>query len=68
MPGAVSRTSTYALTNVTLRYALEIANRGPEEAGRLSPAIKKGFNTYQGEIVHEAVAQAHGLKFFPLSL
>lgn len=68
MPGAVSRTSTYALTNVTLRYALEIANKGPEEAGRNSLPIKKGFNTYQGKVVHEAVAQAHGFSYSPLTL
>ena len=68
MPGAVSRTSTYALTNVTLRYALEIADKGPEGAGKASEAIRKGFNTYQGKIVHQAVAEAHGLVYSPLAL
>jgi alanine dehydrogenase len=68
MPGAVSRTSTYALTNVTLRYALEIADKGPEGAGKASEAIRKGFNTYQGKIVHQAVAEAHGLAYSPLAL
>lgn len=68
MPGAVSRTSTYALTNVTLRYALEIADKGPEAAGHQSLAIQKGFNTYQGKIVHQAVAQAHGMNYSPLEL
>lgn len=68
MPGAVSRTSTYALTNVTLRYALEIADKGPEAAGHQSQPIQKGFNTYQGKIVHQAVAQAHGMNYSPLEL
>ena len=68
MPGAVSRTSTYALTNVTLRYALEIADKGPEAAGKQSLAIQKGFNTYQGKIVHQAVAQAHGMNYSPIEL
>ncbi|NBV50648.1 alanine dehydrogenase, partial [bacterium] len=68
MPGAVSRTSTYALTNVTLRYALDIADQGPEKAGKQSEAIRKGFNTFQGKIVHQAVAEAHGLPFSPLAL
>lgn len=68
MPGAVSRTSTYALTNVTLRYALEIADKGPEKAARLSEPIRKGFNSYQGHVVHEAVAEAHGMAYSPLQL
>jgi alanine dehydrogenase len=68
MPGAVSRTSTYALTNVTLKYALQIADKGPEAAAKASPAIFKGFNTYQGKVVHEAVAKAHGLNYSMLQL
>ncbi|NBX91793.1 MAG: alanine dehydrogenase [Proteobacteria bacterium] len=68
MPGAVSRTSTYALTNVTLKYALQLAEKGPETAAKNSPAIVKGFNTYQGKVVHEAVAKAHGLTYSALSL
>jgi len=66
MPGAVSRTSTFALTNVTLKYALEIANKGPEAAARTNPAISRGFNTHQGKLVHQSVAEAHGLSFTPL--
>ncbi len=68
MPGAVSRTSTFALTNVTLRYALMLADKGAEKAAQLSPALRKGFNTYQGNLVYEQVALAHGLKFTELSL
>ncbi len=67
MPGAVARTSTYALTNVTLRYALMIADMGPERAAKASAAVKKGFNTYQGKLTYEQVAEAHGLPFEPLS-
>ncbi len=58
MPGAVPNTATHALTNVTLPYALRIADLGAEGACRADPAIRKGLNTYQGRItcpgVHEA--------------
>ncbi len=67
MPGAVARTSTYALTNVTLRYALMIADLGPEKAALRSQAVRKGFNTYQGKLVYEQVAQAHGLPYQELA-
>jgi alanine dehydrogenase len=62
IPGAVSNTSTYALTNVTLKYARAIANFGLEEAARKDSALKKGINTYAGEITCSAVAQALGEK------
>ncbi len=62
MPGAVSRTSTFALTNATLKYALMIANHGPEKAAKLSPAIRKGFNTYGGSVVYPSVAEEHDLR------
>lgn len=68
MPGAVARTSTFALTNVTLRYALMIANLGPERAAAQSEAVRKGFNTYQGKLVYEQVAVAHGLPYQELAL
>lgn len=68
MPGAVSRTSTYALTNVTLKYALQLAERGPEKAAQGSLAIRKGFNTYRGACVHHEVAESHGLSYKPLEL
>ena len=68
MPGAVSQTSTFALTNATLKYATAIAEHGPERAAQKNPAILKGFNTYQGKAVHEAVALAHGLPYSPLEL
>ncbi len=61
MPGAVPHTSTYALTNVTLPYALELANRGWREALRRDRALALGLNTVDGQVVYGPVAQAHGL-------
>lgn len=63
MPGAVPHTSTYALTNATLPYALELANRGLREACRRDRALAQGLNTLAGSLVSEPVAQAHGLTF-----
>jgi len=62
MPGAVPHTSTYALTNATLSYALEIADRGVLEAGSQNPAIRLGLNTYEGNVAHAAVADALRLR------
>ncbi|GAB3277296.1 alanine dehydrogenase [Parasphingorhabdus pacifica] len=61
MPGAVPNTSTHALTNVTLPYALRIAEQGWQEACRADPALAAGLNTHGGTLVNEPVAQAHGL-------
>jgi alanine dehydrogenase len=61
MPGAVPHTSTYALTNVTLPYALEIANRGWRDALRADPVLALGLNTHDGIITYPSVAEAHGL-------
>jgi alanine dehydrogenase len=61
MPGAVPHTSTYALTNVTLPYALEIANLGWREALRTDPALAGGLHTHEGALTCEPVADAHGL-------
>jgi alanine dehydrogenase len=61
MPGAVPHTSTYALTNVTLPYAVEIANRGWREALRRDPSLALGLNTHEGQITCGPVADAHGL-------
>ncbi len=60
IPGNVARTSTFALTNVTLPYALAIANRGLAEAARRDPALAKGVNVCDGRITHPAVAAAIG--------
>jgi alanine dehydrogenase len=61
MPGAVPHTSTYALTNVTLPYALELANRGWREAMRADPALALGLNVHHGQVTYGPVAEAHGL-------
>jgi alanine dehydrogenase len=66
MPGAVPHTSTYALTNVTLPYAVELANRGWREALRRDPALALGLNTYDGRITYGPVAEAHGAAVLPL--
>lgn len=57
MPGAVPRTSTIALTNVTIPYALQIANKGVYKALNENPALGKGLNTADGKVTHEAVAK-----------
>jgi alanine dehydrogenase len=61
MPGAVPRTSTYALTNSTLSYALDIANKGFERAMARNPALLRGLNIYKGTITHSGVAEAFDL-------
>lgn len=66
IPGAVPRTSTYALSNATLPYALRLANLGFLEATRRDPSLAKGVNTYRGYITYEAVAKAFNLPFKPL--
>ncbi|MBB5873223.1 alanine dehydrogenase [Allocatelliglobosispora scoriae] len=66
MPGAVPFTSTYALTNVTLPYAVELANHGWRDALRRDPALALGLNTHAGEIVYAPVAEAHGRPVRPL--
>jgi len=66
MPGAVPRTSTYALTNVTLPYALEIAANGLEEAVRSDRALAHGVNVYAGQVTNQGVAEANDLAFVPL--
>lgn len=57
MPGAVPRTSTIALTNVTIPFAVQIANKGAKEALRASSALAKGLNVANGFITYEAVAR-----------
>lgn len=61
MPGAVPNTSTYALTNATLPYIVSLANNGWVEALRRDPALAKGLNTHEGQVVYGPVAEAHGL-------
>ena len=67
MPGAVPNTSTYALTNVTLPYAVEIANKGVRAAAAADPALALGVNTVDGQLVYAPVGEAHGLPVAELS-
>ena len=62
MPGAVPHTSTYALTNVTLPYAVELADRGWMDALRADPALALGLNTHDGRVTYGPVAEAHGME------
>ncbi|MFQ5813734.1 MAG: alanine dehydrogenase, partial [Anaerolineae bacterium] len=68
MPGAVPRTSTYALTNATLPYALKLANLGFVEAVKSNAALAKGVNVYKDKVTCEGVASAHGLEYKPLEM
>ena len=67
MPGAVPHTSTYALTNVTLPYAVELANRGWRTALRADGALGLGLNTYDGHVTYGPVAEAHGMSSMSLA-
>src|SRR5262249_55734698 len=66
MPGAVGRTSTYALTNVTLPYVLHLANKGLDRAIAESPALREGVNIRKGTVTNSAVAETFGLEFTKL--
>ena len=66
MPGAVPVTSTYALTNVTLPFAIQIANLGWEKALKQNLDLAKGLNTHAGKVTYQAVAEAHGYEFSPV--
>jgi alanine dehydrogenase len=67
MPGAVAQTSTWALTNTTMSYAVKIADLGLEAAVKGDRALLKGINTYAGSVVYEPVAQAHRMPYVPAS-
>jgi len=66
MPGAVPRTSTFALTNATLPIAIKLANKGFKDAIARDRHLKEGVNTYAGHITYEAVAESQGLKYKPI--
>ncbi len=66
MPGAVPRTSTLALTNATLPYALALADKGAERALRDSASLGRGVNTWNGHVTYKAVAEAHGMPYVAL--
>jgi alanine dehydrogenase len=65
MPGAVGRTSTYALTNVTLPYALQLARHGVNKAIKENPALAQGVNVREGRVTNRAVADTFGYEFEP---
>jgi len=67
MPGAVPHTSTYALTNVTLPYAVELANLGWRDAVAVDPALALGVNVVDGALTYPPVAEAHGMEVTPLA-
>ncbi|WP_324715575.1 alanine dehydrogenase [Carboxydochorda subterranea] len=67
IPGAVPRTSTYALTNCTLPYVLELADKGWKAAVRASRPLALGVNLLEGSVTYEAVARAHDLPYVPLA-
>lgn len=67
MPGAVPRTSTYALSNATLPYAQKLADLGFARAVQSDPALARGVNVYAGEITYPGVAEAFGLHYRPLT-
>ena len=68
MPGAVPMTSTEALTNATIAYAIEIANKGWKKACNENEPLKKGLNIINGDIVYKAVADAFDLKYTELNI
>jgi alanine dehydrogenase len=65
MPGAVARTSTFALNNVTLPFVLALADKGYRRALGEDPHLRNGLNVFQGQVTHRAVAEALKLKFTP---
>jgi alanine dehydrogenase len=67
MPGAVSHTSTFALTNVTLPYAIELANKGWKGALQADPALAAGLSTHDSVLTSAPVAEAHGLAYTPIA-
>ena len=66
IPGVVARTSTYALTNMSFSYALDIANKGLEGAMKHSKALSWGLNTYKGKVTYEPIARDLGMKYQPV--
>jgi alanine dehydrogenase len=66
MPGAVAGTSTFALTNETLRYVLQLANKGWQQATRDNPALRQGLNIAAGKVVLEAIAELYGIQLSPV--
>jgi alanine dehydrogenase len=67
MPAAVPHTSTFALTNATFPYLLELANKGLERACREHPGLRQGVNTYNGQVTHAGVAESQGRQCYELA-
>ena len=67
MPGAVAQTSTWALTNTTIAYAVKMAEMGLAAAAKSDAALAKGINTYGGHVTYEPVAQANKLEYVPVA-
>lgn len=67
IPGAVARTSTFALTNATLDYALQIAGKGWKQALKDDAGLAKGLNVFAGKVTFQGVAEAHGLAYTPVA-
>ena len=65
MPGAVARTSTFALNNATLPFAIALADKGYRDALLADPHLLEGLNVYRGQVTYEAVASAQGLTYVP---
>jgi alanine dehydrogenase len=65
MPGAVPRTSTFALTNATVPFVLALADKGFPRALAEDPHLRAGLNVHAGRLVHPAVAQALGIDYIP---
>ena len=68
MPGAVPRTSTFALTNQTFKWAMKLANKGFVKAVEDDPVLRLGVNTYDGYCTYKAVAEALDLPYHELEL
>ena len=66
MPGAVARTSTFALNNVTLPFIVKLADAGVRDALRADTHLAAGLNVYRGQTIHPAVAEAQGKDFTPV--
>ena len=66
MPGAVPITSTHALTNATLPYAIAIADHGLADAIRRDPGLRPGVNVAAGKVTHPAVAEGVGMEYVPV--
>ena len=66
MPGAVAKTSTLALTNATLPYAVQIANKGWKKAMQDNEEIRLGANVIDGKVTYQAVSEAFGMEYTPI--